>query len=53
MKYIEGILPCLITMLDFKDKEIKTDTCWALSNITNGPIERIQYFLDVSKKVPV
>ena len=62
MKYIEEILPCLLTMLDFNDKKIKVNTCWALSNITNGPmigpnrqnsIDRIQYVLDVSKKVTV
>ena len=48
MKYIEEILPCLITMLDFNDKQIKADTCWAFSYITDGPNERIQYVLDVS-----
>ena len=50
MKYIEEILPCLITMLDFNDKQIKADTCWAFSYITDGPNERIQYVLDVSKE---
>ena len=53
MKYIEEILPGLITMLDFNDKKIKADTCWAFAYISDGPIERIQYVLDVSKKVPV
>ena len=48
MKFIEEILPCLITMLDFNDKQIKADTCWAFSYITDGPNERIQYVLDVS-----
>ena len=51
MKYIEEILPCLITMLDFNDKQIKADTCWAFSYITDGPNERIQYVLDVSNKM--
>ena len=48
MKYIQEILPCLITMLDLNDKQIKADTCWAFSYITDGPNERIQYVLDVS-----
>ena len=48
MKFIEEILPCLIAMLDFNDKQIKADTCWAFSYITDGPNERIQYVLDVS-----
>ena len=50
MKYIQEILPCLITMLDFNDKQIKADTCWAFSYITDGPNERIQYVLDVSRQ---
>ena len=50
MKYIEEILPCLITLLDFNDKNTKADICWALSYITDGPNERIQHVLDVSKK---
>jgi importin subunit alpha-2 len=46
MKYIEEILPWLTTMLGFNDKQIKADTCWAFSYITDGPNERIQYVLD-------
>ena len=38
-------------MLDFNDKQIKADTCWAFSYITDGPNERIQYVLDVSNNL--
>ena len=50
MKYIQEILPCLKTMLDFNDLQIKADTCRALSYITDGPTEGIQYVLNVSMK---
>ena len=51
MDYIQEILPCLITMLDFNDNRIKADICFALSYITDGPNERIQYVLDVSNSL--
>ena len=47
-KYIQELLPALIGMLQFEDKQIRADTCWAFSYITDGPNERIQMVLDVS-----
>ena len=38
----------MIGMLEFEDKQIRADTCWAFSYITDGPNERIQMVLDVS-----
>ena len=47
-KYVNELLPALIGMLEFEDKQIRADTCWAFSYITDGPNERIQMVLDVS-----
>ena len=48
---MEKLLPALIGMLSFEDKQIRADTCWAFSYITDGPNERIQMVLDVSPLV--
>ena len=48
MQYIQKILPSLLNLLQCNDKQIRADSCWALSYITDGPNERIQMILDVS-----
>ena len=49
IQYIRSILPSLLKLLSFQDKQIRADSCWALSYITDGPNERIQMIIDVSK----
>lgn len=44
--YIRAILPSLLKLLSFQDKQIRADSCWALSYITDGPNERIQMIID-------
>lgn len=46
VEYIKKILPSLITLLNKGDKQIRADSCWALSYITDGPNERIQMIIE-------
>lgn len=41
MQVIHELLPSLANLLYSNDKEVLTDTCWALSYITDGPNEKI------------
>lgn len=41
MQVINELLPALSSLLYSNDKEVLTDTCWALSYVTDGPNEKI------------
>jgi importin subunit alpha-2 len=41
------LLPALAYLLGNTDKEVVSDTCWALSYLTDGNTERIQAVIDV------
>jgi len=41
MQVLHELLPSLASLLYSTDKEVLTDTCWALSYITDGPNEKI------------
>ena len=63
MVYIRAILPSLLKLIDYKfygtilrykkfiDLQIRADSCWALSYITDGPNERIQMIIEVQIKI--
>lgn len=42
MPYVAQLLPTIIKLVQCSDKQVRTDACWALSYITDGPNERIE-----------
>ncbi|CAH1799594.1 unnamed protein product [Owenia fusiformis] len=44
---IRALLPTLARLLHHKDRDILSDTCWALSYVTDGTNDKIQAVVDV------
>lgn len=45
LEEVQPALPVLAQLLNHSDKEVVTDACWAVSYISDGPIDRIQRVL--------
>ena len=45
METIESLVPTICNLLNYGDKHVLSDACWALSYITDGSNDRIQVVL--------
>ncbi|XP_076802916.1 importin subunit alpha-1-like [Clavelina lepadiformis] len=46
LPYIVQLLPTIVKLVNVDDTQVKTDVCWALSYITDGPNDRIELVLN-------
>ena len=42
MATVESLLPTICNLLNYSDKNVLSDACWALSYITDGSNDRIE-----------
>merc|ERR1712087_158498 len=47
---VSSVIPLILLYLDSSDIEVLTDTCWALSYLSDGCNEHIQSILDLSRR---
>ncbi|NXC49724.1 IMA5 protein, partial [Penelope pileata] len=43
---VKKLLPVIISLMEHEDKEIVSDSCWAISYLTDGSNDRIQIVVD-------
>lgn len=53
LEHVRELLPGLVKLLKHKDRQIKTDACWAMSYLTDGTNDRIDTVLQYNALTPL
>lgn len=53
LEQVRPIIPIVVAMVQHEDRQVRTDACWALSYLTDGPDDRISPVLDSGVLGPV